>query len=90
MTKKIPHGDKMISFKLRFWTNDLNNRKMVWNDGAITVVTNRSRGLRNTNENHVFFNSIDEIPDAVRKILKENEISIVKKEKGSGKIYLVD
>ncbi len=90
MPEEIPHGDKMIAFKVRFWTTNLTNKKMAWNKGAITVVTNRSRGLRNTPENHVFFRSIEELPGAIREILKKNDIALVSEEKGSKKKYLID
>jgi len=51
----IPHGEKMITFKVRFWTTGLSNKKMALDKGAVTTVTNRSRGIRDTNENHAFF-----------------------------------
>lgn len=90
MKEEIPHGDKMIAFKLRFWTTNLENKKMAWDSGAITVVTNRSRGLRNTPENHVFFHNIDELPKVVRKILKKNGIVIVREDKKTKKKYIVE
>jgi len=88
---EIPHGEKMITFKLRFWTDGLANRKMAWNAGAITVVTNKSRGIRNTPKSHEMFHSLEDIPNAVKKILKKNGISLVKRdERDRKKIVLVD
>lgn len=88
MSDTIPHGEKMIVFKIRFWTSGLPNKKMAYNTGAITTVTNRSRGIRATSENHAFFHNLEEIPQAIKKVLKMNDIALVKKEKG--KLILVD
>jgi hypothetical protein len=90
MTEEIPHGEKMISFKLRFWTTGLDNPKMAWNKGAITVITNRSRGIRDAPDSHVFFHSIEEIPKAVKEILKKNGITLVEKDKETKRIFIVD
>ena len=90
MTEEIPHGEKMISFKLRFWTDGLKNPKMAWNKGAITVITNRSRGIRSTSQNHVFFDSIEGIPNVLKECLKKTGITLVERENGSKKIYLVE
>lgn len=88
--EEIPYGDKMIAFKVRFWTTGLNNKKMAWNKGAITVVTNRSRGLRNAPDTHVFFHDLEELTDAMKKMLKKNDIALVTEERGSRKRYLID
>ena len=88
---EIPHGDKMITFKLRFWTNELDNAKMAWDSGAITVVTNRSRGIRNLPKSHEMFHEIDDIQNAVKKIIKKNGITLVRRdEKDRKKILLVN
>jgi len=86
--EEIPYGEKMISFKIRFWTNKLPNKKMAWDSGAITLSTNRSRGLRNIPGNHEFFNSFEEIEKAIKKMLKRNDIVIVKKDKSKNLIVV--
>ncbi len=73
---KIPHGEKMITFKLRFWTTGLTNKRMAWDSGAITIVTNKSRGIRNTPRSHEMFHNLEDIPNAVKKIVKKNGISL--------------
>jgi len=90
MTEDIKHGEKMITFKVRFWTTGLTSPKMVWSNGAITPVTNRSRGIRNTPEGHTFFRNIDDLPRAMKEILKKHGIAVVEKEKGTKRAYLVD
>jgi hypothetical protein len=90
MTEDIKHGEKMITFKVRFWTKDLVSPKMVWNSGAITPVTNRSRGIRNTPDDRIFFRSIDDLPRAMKELLKKHGIAVVEREKGTKRTYLVD
>lgn len=88
--QEIPYGEKMITFKVRFFTDGLTNKKMAWETGAVTVVTNRSRGIRNEPKSHEFFNNLDEIETAIKKVLKKNGISIVRKDKQTKQIVLVD
>lgn len=86
---EIPHGEKMITFKVRFWTTGLTNKKMALDKGAVTTVTNRSRGIRDTQENHAFFHSIDEIPKALKECLRKNDIVLVRR-KGKDEMTIVN
>ena len=66
-----PHGEKMITMKLKFWTNNipLDNPKMAWCSGVVHLVANRSRGLgRDTGTNPIPFNQLEEVTGDTGKI----------------------
>lgn len=86
--EKIPHGEKMITFKIRFWANDLPGEKTAWNSGAITAVTNRSRGIRGTDP--VFFQSIDELTVKMKEMLKKHGVILVEEDSKTKKKIIVD
>ena len=78
---EIPQGDKTIKLSIHFFAGGLPNPKMAWQKGRVSVVTNRSRGLRNNDEAREMFNNLKELPDKILKVIEKNGVIIVNKNK---------
>ena len=76
MTKE----NKTLGITLRFWTNDLEvaNKKKVnscWDSGMALVEANKSKGISAGSEP---FNKFTEIEKAIEKLLRKQNIYMVK------------
>jgi hypothetical protein len=86
--EEIKHGEKSIKLTVLFHTNGLDNLKMAWVNGKVYATTNKSRGIRPT-EDPIPFNKVEQIVPALMKVLKQNGIELVMEEKGK-KVILVN
>ncbi|MCK4540029.1 hypothetical protein KAU09_02665 [Candidatus Parcubacteria bacterium] len=73
--------NKTIAIKIRFWTNDLpekigrkNGQIPCWTSGNVSIEANRTKGIKAQN---VIFHYLDDIPRAVREIMKKSKLTVV-------------
>ena len=80
MEKKANHGEKMIEFKIRFWTNDIAELKdhicpkHAWSSGVISITKNDSHGIESSNPKP--FHTLLDIATAIENELIEHEIKL--------------
>lgn len=68
---------KSISLKLYFFTTDLPDKPLLcWSNGKVMVETNEAKGIHKTSSS-VMFNSLEDIPKAVKKALSKEKIYLV-------------
>lgn len=78
-------GEKMIEVRIRFWTNDLAERKgdinpkHAWAGGVVLMDRNKSHGI--TPQNPVPFNSLLDLPGKIEKLLIDHGVKIHKSTK---------
>ncbi|MDO8499637.1 MAG: hypothetical protein Q7S66_03180 [bacterium] len=79
MPKKT--DNKTLGVKLRFWTNDLpgrvgkDNRQIpCWSCGVVLMEANKTKGISSASE---IFNYIDDIPRAIKEVMRKSKIAIV-------------
>ncbi len=74
------HGQKMIEIKLRFWTDCIAGErgkilpKHAHAKGMAILSTNKPHGIV---RNQIAFNSFNEIPLVIEKLMKEGEIKLL-------------
>ena len=69
---------KMVSFKVSFWTNNMKEdggfiRKKAWDYGVVHLLKNVDHNIESDNE---MFHHLSEVPTAIRKLAKRNEIEL--------------
>jgi hypothetical protein len=77
--REAKYGEKMIEVKLRFWTDGLAEKDKIlprhaWGKGTLALKSNPSHGI--TASGAVLFNSWDEIPSALEKLLDAEGVTI--------------
>lgn len=74
--KDSDYGSKMIKVSIRFWTNNINERdkKVAWEAGVVSLNANKSKGI--PAQPLVRFENLEELPDAIKKALKQGDIKL--------------
>ena len=73
------HGKRMIEVKIRFWTNNIADvegqivPKRAWTSGVARMTPNDLHGIMK-GQKPIAFNSLMQIPAAIEKVLRQNEI----------------
>jgi hypothetical protein len=73
------HGERMIEVRVRFWTNDLADRKgkirpkHAWAGGEVVMKANDAHGIRP--QESAIFNSMAELPAVIEKVLKQHGVT---------------
>lgn len=88
MTKKPQ--DKTIKLTIYLYADGLEAKRQAWNQGVVNIRTNRLHGLRATDSTQAQFDDINDLTDKVKQVLKSAGITLVQKEKGSDKKYIVE
>lgn len=89
--EEVRHGEKTVRMVVSFFADNLPNRKMAWQRGAVYALTNRFRGIRGSPQTPMkMFNKIEEIPNAIKDVIKQCEIVIVDKDKTTKKLQIID
>jgi hypothetical protein len=79
-SKEAAHGEKTIEVRIRFWTNELAEKKDAiipkhgWTSGQVFLPSNRSHGI--TSSEAVMFNSFAELPSKIEELLIANGITL--------------
>lgn len=74
------HGQKMIEVQIRFWTNDIAEKKgqiipkHAWASGVVKVESNRAHGIKP--ENPMPFHSLLDIGAVIEKALIKHGITL--------------
>lgn len=69
------NGEKMIEFKVRFWTNDIAETKghilpkHCWTAGVVYASGNDSHGIKKSRT--MPFNSLDEVQNAIKQAMED-------------------
>jgi hypothetical protein len=77
---KPKYGEKMIEVKIRFWTDEMSDKKGYivpkhgWTGGVVRMERNESHGIVPGNPKP--FNSLMEIPAVIEKVLVEHDIKL--------------
>lgn len=77
--KKVPHGQKMIEVRLRFWTNAIAKKKdhivpkHCWDHGTLYIVENEGHEVKHRWK---AFRSLTEVSRVIEKLLQEDGITI--------------
>lgn len=81
-------GTDTIKLAVYFWTNLKDKekygnielpKKTCWDSGFVSAVSNNKHGIRSGIFKH--FNSMAEIPSAIKDVLKRSEITVVQSKK---------
>jgi hypothetical protein len=79
------HGEKMVEVRLRFWTDDIADKKgeiipkHAWGSGMINIDRNAAHGI--APQKWLAFNSMAEIPAVIERCLIENGIKVISSKK---------
>lgn len=74
------YGEKMIEFKVRFWTNDIAGTqghilpKHCWPAGMVYASRNDSHGIKSSRT--IPFNSLDEVQNAIEQAMTDVGIKV--------------
>lgn len=77
---KAKYGEKMIEVKIRFWTNEIADKKgsivpkHAWTSGVVRIERNESHGIEPGYPRP--FNSLMEIPSLIEKVLIQHGIKL--------------
>ena len=77
---KANHGEKMIEFKVRFWTNDIADTqghilpKHCWPAGMVYASKNDSHGIKSSRK--MPFHSLDEVQKAIEQAMEDVGIKV--------------
>lgn len=83
--KVAKHGEKMIEIRVRFWTDDIAEKKgevipkHAWGSGMINIERNAAHGL--TPQKWLAFNSMSEIPSVIERCLIDNDVKVISSRK---------
>lgn len=78
------HGEKMITVRVRFWTNKLGAPpgkvipKTCHTRGMVGIQANEAHGIKSLRDGPIAFNSLEELPAAIEKVLKLSGVTLVK------------
>ena len=86
-----PEGTKTIKLGIYFWTNLFGNsdpkkvdgvempKKTCWDSGFVNIVSNNRHSIRSGNYSN--FKNIDDIPRAIREVMKKSDVKVISGEK---------
>jgi hypothetical protein len=76
-----PHGQKMITLKVRFWTDNISKKpgaqlkKECWDAGVVSIAGNRSHGFQTETET-LPFNSLPQLLSTLEKLFIKHGIQM--------------
>jgi hypothetical protein len=79
-SREAKHGEKMIELKIRFWTDDLTERrgtirpKHAWAAGVVRMAPNRAHGIKPKNPRP--FNSFADLQVIVERVLIDHGVKL--------------